>query len=491
MLSKDRKQEQKSVAASISHHLKQVKLQSRGERTLALFDFDRTLIAGYSVTAFMWEQIRSGNWSREHLARDILDAIENEECHSSYQRALIPLAHILDGIPEEEMIALGERVFEKYLAAKIFSEAKELIKYHQSLGHQLAIITAATAYQVGPVATALGIEQVYCTGMEVDASGHLTGRIITPTCFGEGKVDAARSLAYQNMASLKDAWFYSDSHDDLPLLQAVGHPVLVNPTHELADNANTQTWPRLDFSSRGGVTVERVVRTALTANSVLTAAAAGAASYAFHRSPLRASNRMTALLGDMGAAFAGIDLDIYGLEHLDRKVPAIFVFNHQSYLDALVLAKLLRKDVVALCKQEVASNPILGPMLKACGTIFVDRDSKSQKTLLSDALNVLAQNKSLVIAPEGTRSTTGELGEFKPGAFFLAKKSGVPIIPIVLHDVAEVLPNGSWLVHPNRVQVSILAPVDFAGMKVREATKTVELMYREKLAKRWTDEAAA
>ena len=215
----------------------------------------------------------------------------------------------------------------------------------------------------------------------------------------------------------------------------------------------------LEFCSRGKANLESVLRTALTANTVVTTAAAGAASLLLSRSPGKAVNRMTSWLGDVGVAVAGLDFEISGLEHLESVRPAIFTFNHQSYLDSVVMAHLIRHDFVAFCKREVAKNRVLGPLLRAHGTIFVDRDQADQALCLRQAREALRNGKSLVIAPEGTRSATGELLDFKQGAFYLARRMKVPIVPVVLHNVSDALPKGRLLVRPATIQVSVMPPL--------------------------------
>ena len=177
------------------------------------------------------------------------------------------------------------------------------------------------------------------------------------------------------------------------------------------------------------------------------------------RSSSKAVNRMTSWLGDVGVAVAGLDFEIAGLEHLENVRPAIFTFNHQSYLDSVVMAHLVRHDFVAFCKREVARNRFLGPLLRAHGTIFVDRDETDQSLCLKQAREALRNGKSLVIAPEGTRSATGELLEFKHGAFYIARRMKVPIVPVVLHNVSDALPKGKLLVRPATVQVTVMPPV--------------------------------
>lgn len=146
------------------------------------------------------------------------------------------------------------------------------------------------------------------------------------------------------------------------------------------------------------------------------------------------------------------------------------------------MAQLIRHDFVGFCKREVGENRILGPLLRAHGTIFVDRDAADQSRCLEEAREALLQGKSLAIAPEGTRSATGELLDFKHGAFYLAKKMRVPIVPVVLHNVADALPKGRWLLRPATIEVTVLPPMDANDLgTIRQASRRLRECYRSVL----------
>jgi putative phosphoserine phosphatase/1-acylglycerol-3-phosphate O-acyltransferase len=284
--------------------------------------------------------------------------------------------------------------------------------------------------------------------------------------------------------SLDRCWFYTDSSEDLPLLAAVGFPVAVNPSEKLAAHARAKAWPRLEFQSRGIPSLESLLRTLLAAQTV---AATTAATSMFKRmgfSSFNNTNSITRFLGDVGANFAGLDFDVEGAEHLNHTQPTIFIFNHQSLLDAVVLARLLRGDVVAFCKREMADNPLIGPLLKQVDTIFVDREGSDQHSVLKEAQEVLAGGRSLVIAPEGTRSVLGNIQPFKPGAFLLAKKAAVPIVPIVLHNVMDALPKGGFIIRAATIKITVLPPL-YPGQigSVRQTCRAIENQYREQLRK--------
>jgi putative phosphoserine phosphatase/1-acylglycerol-3-phosphate O-acyltransferase len=447
----------------VQEHNSRLEAQVAGGPVVAFFDMDRTVLQGYTAIALALEWVRHRNAGEgrpggRQLAREMLAALDRRGGGRSYTATYRRLIRSLAGLDEAYLAELGEAAFERSVQSGLYREARQIIRRHRELGHKVVIVTAATEYQAAPVARALDADALFCTRLK-QSGGRLSGEVDGNLCFGEGKLIAARRYLRRLGAVPGEAWFYSDSRDDLPLLKKVGNPVATNPSPALQAHALQEGWPVLQFCSRGKASFESLLRTALTANTLVTTAAAGAASWLVSRSPGLAANRMTSWLGDIGVAAAGLDFEIFGLEHLESVRPAIFTFNHQSYLDSVVMAHLVRHDFVAFCKQEVAGNRLLGPLLRAHGTIFVDRSHGDQTGCFKQAKRALDSGKSLVIAPEGTRSATGELLEFKQGAFFIARKLQVPIVPVVLHNVSDALPKGRLLLRPATIQVTVLPPI--------------------------------
>ena len=472
---------------TLNRHLKAIADTTEDGASIAFFDLDRTLIGGYSIIALAWETARHGARQGElgqvvRLLRDLLRH-RVDGSGSNYHRLVRRVAKALAGVSEATLAELGERAYRNHIARSLYREAIALVESHRAAGRRLVIISAASRYQVEPVARVLGIDEICCTRLEVQR-GRFTGQVIAPLCHGEGKLLAARRVARQQRTTLARCWFYSDSSDDLPLLRQVGRPVAVNPSERLGAHASALDWPQLHFNTRGLPSFEHLARTMLTLQAVVATTAVGAIGRRMGLEAVSNANRMTRLLGDVGSGFAGLDFEIEGAEHLDRARPAIFVFNHQSLLDSLVLAHLLRRDVVAFCKQELAANPLAGPLLRQVETIFVDRGAEDQSGVLRQALAVLASGRSLVIAPEGTRSTLGEIQPFRHGAFLLAKKAGVPIVPIVLHNVKDALPKGGWLLRPATIRITVLPPVPPGQMGgVRQVCTAMEEQYTRLLGK--------
>jgi len=163
---------------------------------------------------------------------------------------------------------------------------------------------------------------------------------------------------------------------------------------------------------------------------------------------------------DLSNALTGVEMQVEGEEHLWSHRPGVFIFNHQSGLDTLLMARLLRRDVVGVAKQELKDVPVLGQMLQLAGTVFVERgDREKAIESLHTAEEAVRQGLSIIIAPEGTRSATKRLGPFKKGAFRMAMSTGAPIIPVVLKNALDALPRHAMVVRPATVEVEVLPPI--------------------------------
>jgi putative phosphoserine phosphatase/1-acylglycerol-3-phosphate O-acyltransferase len=431
-----------------------------GPKIGAFFDVDRTLLAGFSAVSFMRERITSGRAGPGELAQGMLGTLSFMMGRTGFSGFVAAHTQAYRGIPEASLDELGQEVFEKHLATEIYPESRALVRAHLEAGHTVALVSSATPYQVDPVARDLGVEHVLCTRLESE-DGVLTGGVVHPTCFGRGKLLAAGDLADRLGVDLDQSFFYSDSADDLPLLENVGFPRPTNPDATLAQLAKERRWPVQRFSSRGRPDLVQVARTALAYGSLLPSALAGVAVGLVNRSQREATNMAGALWGDLATSLAGVDLRVEGEEHLWSHRPAVFIFNHQSGLDAPLMLKMVRRDATGVAKKEILNNPIFGPLFSAGGAVFVDRaDSKKAIEALAPAVDALKQGLSLIIAPEGTRQKTPRLGRFKKGAFHMAMQAGVPIVPVVFRNVLDALPKDALVIHPAIVEAVVLPPID-------------------------------
>lgn len=431
-----------------------------GPQVAAFFDLDRTLIQGFSALTFVRDGARNGQYGPIDLAELAMAAASFELGTIDFSSFLTGTSRILKGTPEADFEQVGRRVFEESIGSRIHPEARAIVDAHRRRGHTIAVVSSATRYQVGPVAEELGIEHVLASELEV-RDGILTGEIVSPSCYGEGKAIAARSLARQYPIDFERSYFYTDSDEDLPLLELVGKPRPTNPNGNLAKIAARRGWPAMDFTHRSTPGVREVVRTGLAAGSLLPSLLLGLPAAYLTGDWQRAVNITASTWGELATALAGVEVRVTGEQHLWSNRPAVFIFNHQSGLDMLLICKLLRRDFVGIGKKELQSNPILGPVMSFAGTVFVDRMNHDKAIeALGPAVEALRQGMSLAIAPEGTRTTSPHPTKFKKGAFYMAMEAGVPIVPIILHNTLDALPKHWFFVRPTTIDVDVLPPID-------------------------------
>lgn len=452
----------------LSTLLQNIASAEQGPKTCAIFDFDGTIISGYSATAFLKDQIARGEISPADLVQLTQAATRFGLGSLGFSALMTVHAQYLAGRSESEYIANSERLFRRAIAKLIYPEARQLIEAHRAAGHSIAIISSATPYQVMPAAKDLEIEDVYATDLEV-VDGQFTGGVIKPTCFGVGKVDAAERFAEKRDSSLENCFFYSDSTDDIELLEAASRPVVLNGSRELRVIARDKGWSIADFSSRGNTSTSQVVRSLAATGSLVGSFMMGLPLYALSGSSRDSVNFSISLFADTASALIGLDLDVRGREHLWKRRPAIFMFNHQSNADMLIMASLVRRDIVGVGKRELKNLPVIGPLMGASGVVFIDRsDRKAAIETMKPLVHAMQEEgKSLVIAPEGTRAPTRKLGAFKKGGFHVAIQSGIPIVPVVIHNSGDISPKGDRIFRSGTVQVDVLPALDTTSWSIQ------------------------
>jgi putative phosphoserine phosphatase/1-acylglycerol-3-phosphate O-acyltransferase len=464
------------MSSTLQPLLDAIKESPEGPEICAIFDFDGTIISGYSAIAFIREQLRRGDLS----ARDFLElasAMTNFGLGNlGFSGMMAITSQFLRGIEESSYVEFGEELFTKQIARLVYPESRALINAHQARGHTVAIISSATPYQVEPAAADLGIENVLCTLLEVE-DGVFTGNVVRPTCFGQGKVDAAEVLAESVGADLKESFFYSDSTDDQLLLEHVGHPVALNPSDKLRAVARDNNWPSVSFGSRGRPTLGQFIRSVAATVSLVPTFAAGLPIYALTGSRRNATNFSISLFAETASALINLDLKVRGEENLWKSRPAVFVFNHQSKADVVIGAKLLRRDMAGVGKQEIKKMPVIGKVLEMGGVVMIDRKNAASAIEAMQPLVDAMRNegRSVALAPEGTRTVSPNLGPFKKGAFHLAIQAGVPMVPVVIHNAGDVAPKGDFVFRPATVEVDVLPPVDTSNW----STETIDEHVRE------------
>ncbi len=149
----------------------------------------------------------------------------------------------------------------------------------------------------------------------------------------------------------------------------------------------------------------------------------------------------------------GIKLEVSGLENIEPDRPYIYAANHQSAFDIFALLAVLPPTVRFLAKKELFAIPLFGPALRKAGSLPVDRSNRqTAMKSIERAAQAVRQGSSIIIYPEGTRSTTREMLPFKKGGIVLAIKSGQPIVPVSISGSRAVLPRGWGRVHSSPIK---------------------------------------
>lgn len=211
--------------------------------SLVIFDLDNTLIANDSD--FLWGQflVNQGIVNKELYAKT------NAKFYDDYKQGNLDMEEFLNfslkPLAEhstEQLYQWRGQFIAEIIQPLLLPAAYQLVDDHQQRGDTLLIITATNRFITEPIAKLYGIDQLLATDPEFN-DGQYTGKFVGIPCFQQGKVQRLDQwLALNPHESLKDSWFYSDSHNDLPLLQQVTHPVAVDPDETLKQYALEHDW---------------------------------------------------------------------------------------------------------------------------------------------------------------------------------------------------------------------------------------------------------
>lgn len=215
--------------------------------SLAIFDLDNTLIKGDS----------DYEWGQFLVENNIVDGKEYERQNARYYDqykagtldilaflsfSLRPLAQY-----DRQQLDLWHAEFMRQkILPMIGDKARALVEKHRQTGDTLVIITATNRFVTEPIAREFNIDHLIATDPEIK-NGHYTGEVTGTPCFKEGKVERLQEWLEAHQHDLDGSWFYSDSHNDLPLLNLVDHPVAVNPDSPLRAEAERLRWPILQL----------------------------------------------------------------------------------------------------------------------------------------------------------------------------------------------------------------------------------------------------
>jgi putative phosphoserine phosphatase/1-acylglycerol-3-phosphate O-acyltransferase len=466
-----------------------------GEKIGAFFDLDGTLVAGFTGVILTQERFLSRDMGVGELITMVAAGLNHQLGRIEFEELVTKLSSALRGRPISDLDEIGERLFVQKIASRIYPEMRQLVAAHLARGHTVVLSSSALTIQVEPVARFLGITNTITNRFEMDDDGVLTGRMIEPILWGQGKATAVQLFAAEHDIDLADSYFYADGDEDVALMHLVGNPRPTNPEGKMAAVARRRGWPILQFTSRGGPGVGGQLR-ALAGFSSMIPVGAGAVGWGLLTlSRRRGVNFFTANAPQMMLALNGVRLNVMGTENLTAQRPAVFIFNHRNQIDPVIAAALVRDNWVSVGKKELERDPVAGTLGKLMDTAFIDRDdSTSAVKALHQVEERARAGLSVLIAPEGTRVDTTEVGPFKKGPFRIAMAAEIPIVPIVVRNAELLAARDSVTVNPGTVDVAVFPPISVADWTHDELTvriAQVRQLYLDTLADWPVDELPA
>lgn len=220
--------------------------------TLAIFDLDHTLIAGDSDHAWGEHLVELG------LVDEATHKRRNDHYYEQYKAGTLNIYEYLEFAlrpllkhPLETMLNARASFLDKKIEPLISQKSRDLIQHHKDRGDRLLIITATNGFVTYPIAERLGIDQIIAPHPEV-VDGEYTGKTVGVASFQGGKVTRLNLWLEEQQESMDGAYFYSDSHNDLPLLKEVDNPVAVDPDERLKATAEKMGWPIISLIDEDG-----------------------------------------------------------------------------------------------------------------------------------------------------------------------------------------------------------------------------------------------
>jgi putative phosphoserine phosphatase/1-acylglycerol-3-phosphate O-acyltransferase len=383
----------------------------------AFFDLDRTVLAGASGPAMAVGLRAVGLLDERHIPGEgllfkVFDVVGENLPSMLLTRQAARLASGWDAATAAQAGELAVTA----LLDQVQPFAPVLIEEHQAAGRLAVLATTTPRHLVQPLADRLGFDALIATEYE-ERGGAFTGNIIGEFVWGKGKYRAVRAWAESNGVSLSECWAYSDSYYDVPLLNAVGHPQVVNPDPRRRLQALARRWPTMFLDVPPGVPKFAGLEPQQVAQFL---ARPELATYA--------------------------RFEISGMEHVPTSGPAIVCANHRSYFDPLAVGFAMAKagrPVRFLGKKEVFDAPVVGDLARAMGGIRVDRGTGSDEPLREAAASLEA-GEVVAIMPQGTIPRGPDF--FDPvlrgrwGAARLAAMTKAPVVPLGIWGTERVWP---------------------------------------------------
>ncbi|GIU83227.1 MAG: hypothetical protein KatS3mg008_0002 [Acidimicrobiales bacterium] len=425
-------------------------------KAAAVFDLDRTLVRGATgpviSRALREVGVLGGAPPGEQLVYKIFELFGENRPTMFLTRQLARAARGW----ERDLCLQAAEIAAEELEDQVLPFARAAMDEHREAGRTLVLATTTPHDLIEPFARRVGFDEVLATRWR-HSDGRYDGSIDGEFVWGRGKAKVVKAWAASAGVDLHDSWAYSDSWYDMPLLRAVGHPVVVNPDPRLALVAPVLRWPIVFFDVPPGVPkIGGLVE------------------------PQRLL--MTLARPEL---FPYVRFDLAGVDNIPKRGPAIIAANHRSYFDPIAVGFAVARagrPVRFLGKKEVFDAPIVGDLVRALGGIRVDRGTGSDEPL-REAARALAAGELVAIMPQGTiprgkaffdPELTGRWGTAR-----LAAMTRAPVIPLGLWGTEQVWPRSSRLpdltrvIDPPVVRIRVGRPVQLRYEDVDEDTRRI------------------
>ena len=462
-----------------------------GPKIGAFFDLDGTLVAGFTGVIMTRDRLRRGQMGVGEFISMVQAGLNHQLGRSEFEDLIGKGARMLRGSSLGDIDELAERLFMQKIIGRIYPEMRDLVRAHMERGHTVVLSSSALTVQVEPVARFLGIKNVLSNKFETDDNGLITGAVKTPIIWGPGKARAVQAFAAENGVDLSKSYFYADGDEDVALMYLVGNPRPTNPAGKLAAVAAKRGWPVLRFSSRSGNNPVSQLRTVAGVASLVPIAAGALGLGVLTRNKRTGVNFFTSAFGRTLLTATGVNLNVLGKKNLTAQRPAVFIFNHRNQVDPVIAGRLVDTNFTSVGKKELENDPIVGTIGKVMDAAFIDRDNpKAAIEGLKKVEENARKGLSILIAPEGTRLDTTEVGPFKKGPFRIAMSAGIPIVPIVIRNAEVIAARDSTTFNPGTVDVVVYPPIpvdDWTPQNLSERMEEVRQLFLDTL-KDWPHE---
>jgi putative phosphoserine phosphatase/1-acylglycerol-3-phosphate O-acyltransferase len=476
---------QTSRALRLPGSVAEIQASPEGPRIGAFFDLDGTLVAGFTGVLMTQDRLRRRQMNVGEFIGMVQAGLNHQLGRSEFEDLIGKGARMLNGSSLSDLEELGERLFVQYVEQRIYPEMRDMVRAHQARGHTVVLSSSALTVQVEPVAAFLGIDNILSNKFEADENGLITGEVKRPIIWGPGKARAVQTFAAENGVDLAKSYFYADGDEDVALMYLVGNPRPTNPGGKMQAVAMKRGWPVLRFSSRSGSSPVSQLRTVVGIASLVPAAAGALGLGLLTRNRRTGVNFFTSTWTRLLMTVIGIDLNVVGEENLTAKRPAVFLFNHRNQADPFIAGRLISDNFTSVGKKELENDPLMGSIGKVMDAAFIDRDDPRAAVEGLQKIEELARKGiSVMIAPEGTRLDTNEVGPFKKGAFRIAMSAGIPIVPIIIRNAEVIAHRNSSTFNPGTVDVAVFPPIpvdDWTNENLSERIAEVRQLYLDTL----------